>query len=383
MLKFITNSVSRDTGPDVIVDRFKQDEARQIDKEDIHRTKVSHYHQLDRQWRCASHDYLAKLNIKNVRINSDVEIFCPSQAMVRESFFKLNRSQIEELFWDNDNWSHVDTLDCVATNVIEVKVNDHVFRLSSDSWRIRSVLQQYIHYLAVTENQHITLKQLTNPKSPSYNHRCSNDCIKEIIRRSRANVSRRLADSIPLRIPTERFGFERKILSEKTTNGEEKQVIVYIAPCKKTLRNEEELETWFIDTRMMPRDLQMTNFDFRSKVKLDSKVVLKKPGENQVYYDLSGGRENFEIPVVAKPKNGKNYRPPKILYPRVKALSIPKYLDDEDYKSKLSFSLLNQTKIASLRLHGMLRLQERMSAKHMRLHATDPRGLRTNERLPQ
>ena len=337
----MTKSVSRDNGPDVIVDRFQAADAKQIDIEDVHRNKVSHYHQIDRQWRCAKDDYLAKINVNYVRITSDVEVFCPSQVKVGDnSFFKLNRSNIEELFWDNDNWSFVDALDYVASDVMEVKINDNIFRLSSDSWRIRPVLQQYIHYLAAKDSQmtSITLKQLISPKKLNKNHRCSNDCIKEMIRRSRANISRHLEDNIPLLIPEKRFGFKREAITVKTTSGDDKLTIVYTAPCKKEIRNEEELETWFIDTKLMPRDLQMINFDFR-KQKIEyasSKVIIRKQGENKVYYDLSGGRENFEVPVVAPPKDGKNYRPPKILYPRVKALAIPKYIDEDEYKRKCS-----------------------------------------------
>ena len=86
---------------------------------------------------------------------------------------------------------------------------------------------------------------------------------------------------------------------------------------------------------MKPRDLQMTNFDFNPKKTKESRVIVTKEGENLVYPDLSGGRENYNIPVVAKPKNGRNYRPPKILYPRVKALEIPKYVSDDEYKGNL------------------------------------------------
>ena len=53
-----------------------------------------------------------------------------------------------------------------------------------------------------------------------------------------------------------------------------------------------------------------------------------KEGENIVYDDLSGGRENIKIPVVSSIK----CRPPKILYPKTKNLPIPKYLDEEEYQ---------------------------------------------------
>ena len=53
-----------------------------------------------------------------------------------------------------------------------------------------------------------------------------------------------------------------------------------------------------------------------------------KEGEQIVYDDLSGGRENIKIPVVSTIK----CRPPKILYPKTKNLPIPKYVDEEEYQ---------------------------------------------------
>ena len=57
-------------------------------------------------------------------------------------------------------------------------------------------------------------------------------------------------------------------------------------------------------------------------------MTVCKEGENIVYDDLSGGRENIKIPVVSSIK----CRPPKILYPKTKNLPIPKYLDEEEYQ---------------------------------------------------
>ena len=69
------------------------------------------------------------------------------------------------------------------------------------------------------------------------------------------------------------------------------------------------------------------NFDFVNK-KLLNKLTVCKEGEQLVYDDLSGGRENIKIPVVSTIK----CRPPKILYPKTKNLPIPKYLDDDEYQ---------------------------------------------------
>ena len=156
-----------------------------------------------------------------------------------------------------------------------------------------------------------------------------------IVKNRRANFSRDFEKNLPWRIP-EYFGITRKFES-KVENGKETSCVVYTTKCRKEIRNERELETWFIMVKMKPSDLNFTNFDFNPQKNMSRKFVITKPGENVVYPDLSGGRENFNIPVVAVPKHGKNYRPPKILYPRVKALPapLPEGVTENDYKGNI------------------------------------------------
>ena len=161
------------------------------------------------------------------------------------------------------------------------------------------------------------------------------DPIYSIVKNRRANFSRDFEKNFPWRIP-ELFGITRKF-ETKVENGKETPSVVYVAKCRKEIRNERELETWFIMVKMKPSDLNFSNFDFSPKRNQSRNYIITKPGENVVYPDLSGGRENFCIPVVAIPKHGKNYRPPKILYPRVKALPapLPEDVDENDYKGKV------------------------------------------------
>ena len=154
----------------------------------------------------------------------------------------------------------------------------------------------------------------------------------DIIKRQRATFSRKFEDNIPIQIPF-RFGFQREL--EYPTESTKKPSVVYKAPCGKELRNLGDLELFFIDTKTQPRDLGYVNFDFQS-AKLQKKLVITKGEEEVVYPDLSGGRENFCIPVVAEKVNNRKVRPPKILYPRVSSLPIPKYVSDEEYKSKFN-----------------------------------------------
>ena len=102
----------------------------------------------------------------------------------------------------------------------------------------------YICYLGDKEN-HTNIKQLTDPKSPRRQHRCSNDCIKDIVRACRANVSREFEDNIPWKV-VEKFGIKRHVETVQVKNEKEtKQVVVYTTACKKEIRNEDEIQERF------------------------------------------------------------------------------------------------------------------------------------------
>ena len=70
---------------------------------------------------------------------------------------------------------------------------------------------------------------------------------------------------------------------------------------------------------MDPELISYRNFDFKNRV-LDTKLRITLQGETVVCDDLSGGRENFCIPVVCQTQN--KCRPPKIIYPKFSIRSL-------------------------------------------------------------
>ena len=130
---------------------------------------------------------------------------------------------------------------------------DHEYFLCTDSWRIRNNFLQYI--LKATTTQKITIIETRFSKTrKSYNHKCSPDCMNEIVRHQRANFSREFKDNMFFEIPF-KYGFERSVETIETTDKKESFIVTYTAPCGKTVKNNRELEQYFIKVEMSPSDL--------------------------------------------------------------------------------------------------------------------------------
>ena len=134
-----------------------------------------------------------------------------------------------------------------------MKDGDHEYFLCTDSWRIRSNLLDYI--LKATTTQKITNIETRFAKTrKSYNHKCSPECMNEIVRHQRANFSREFKDNMFFEIPF-KYGFTRSVEMIESDAKKESFVVTYTAPCGKTVKNNRELEQYFIKVEMNPMDL--------------------------------------------------------------------------------------------------------------------------------
>lgn len=332
---FLGKQLNGQNGPDVkatIVQhsRVKSSDIKIIGMEDIHKAKYSPYFSMDQTWLKLKYEVPPKL------VNSYTEVFWPKnefQEPIRNENgittinSKVSLEEMKKIYFDESNWSRAEDYDYLSQDVVyfEMADGDHEYFLCTDSWRIRSNFLEYI--LKATTTQKITNIETRFAKMrKSYNHKCSPECMTEIVRHQRANFSREFKDNMFFEIPF-KYGFERSVETIETTEKKESFVVTYTAPCGKTVKNNRELEQYFIKVEMNPADLGYINFDFQNK-KLLNKLTVCKEGEQIVYPDLSGGRENIKIPVVSSIK----CRPPKILYPKTKNLPIPKYLDEDEYQ---------------------------------------------------
>ena len=78
--------------------------------------------------------------------------------------------------------------------------------------------------------------------------------MNEIVRHQRANFSREFKDNMFFEIPF-KYGFDRSVEIIETTEKKESFVVTYTAPCGKTVKNNRELEQYFIKVEMNPADL--------------------------------------------------------------------------------------------------------------------------------
>ena len=89
-------------------------------------------------------------------------------------------------------------------------------------------------------------------------------CIEVAVDKARANETRLFLDNLFLKVP-EKYGFTRHFGS--AYEGEKLvDKIFYKAPCGKKLFDNEDLETFFINSQMSPYDLIYTNFNFKDRV---------------------------------------------------------------------------------------------------------------------
>ena len=101
------------------------------------------------------------------------------------------------------------------------------------------------------------------------------ECINGFVQRARANETRNFEDNLFLTVP-QKFGFKREV-TQVVNKKEDKyeHQISYIAPCGKTILTEEDLEVYFIATKMSPFDLTYVNFNFEKKVIIYSTFLVK------------------------------------------------------------------------------------------------------------
>lgn len=352
---FVQSELSEAEGVDIIAKCIKDDgNIKRIQMEDIHKQKYSNIFSIDIEWLKTKptpgppkkthptpltqvfwptneqYSKIVKAYENTLRQIQGEKKFIDDFGKEVIDEFKMELEDWEDLFYDETNWKLAMDWDYLSYDVICFEMPGvhglHEYCLSSNSWRIRDNLKEYI--LRKSSESPIKIQEALVKKRVSSNHKCSPKCIRELIRRTRANFTRDYRKNIPYEIPMNIFGFQRK--EEKfEVLGDEKEHfrIFYVTPCGKKICSNRDLETWFIAVEMDPSDLGFINFDFSNR-KLPSKLVVCLEGEEVVYDDLSGGRENFKIPVVSTVK----CRPPKVGYPRTKHLPIPKYVDEEDYQ---------------------------------------------------
>ena len=145
--------------------------------------------------------------------------------------------------------------DYVSEGVVyfEMSDGDHEYFLCTDSWRIRNNLLDYI--LKATTTQKITNIETRFAKiRKSHNHKCTPECMNEIVRHQKANFSREFKDNMFFEIPF-KYGFERHVETIETTESKEKHVVTYTAPCGKRVQNNRELEQYFVKVEMNPMHL--------------------------------------------------------------------------------------------------------------------------------
>ena len=169
--------------PDVVVVELDAENLKVISKEDIHRKKFPFYFPLDYQWRCSDRFLPTfdpkkvqvtcwfsrfELQLKTPKISTQMMVFYPVYQNASSGFFDL--AEIEELFYDERNWRSIESVQPRAQGLLWVRSGESEFMLSSDSWRLKPVLQEYLIHL-FTEGNRISLDRLTiRPKSPRKKH---------------------------------------------------------------------------------------------------------------------------------------------------------------------------------------------------------------------